>query len=450
MRSTMTLKKNRHSLSRPRSWRVAVLFAGVLLVAGNAAIPASAAGTAATDCKNVTVPVTAAGQAATIAGTLCTPPGATTVQILIHGWSYSRYYWDIPYQPDTYSYVRAANKRGYATLDIDRLGDGQSTHPLSAFDNFYADVSTVHQVITALRDGRLGTGFGKVIEVGHSLGGIVTMTEAGLYKDVDAIMPTAIAHSLNYTNVVTKIIADDYPSVLDPKFTVAGLDPAYLTSYPGTRGGFYLDGPSATDPGVVAKDEQLKETGNLVELATLAAYNVLNVDRTLNIPVLTVVGQHDPFICGLLGPSCSDSQALAAFERPFYGPNATVVGDVVPNTAHDLQLEKSAPESNATMLDFADKYVGARNAVRNTAPGAAAPVPAPPNPAPSLAAKLVNAVVAQAVVPAITLLQQASNVVPGLGDNQDPIPGMSAALSTIGNLTDSLVGTFPEGVIAGS
>ncbi|WP_160148698.1 alpha/beta hydrolase [Amycolatopsis alkalitolerans] len=411
--------------------------------------PASASAIPATTCKNVAVPVTAAGQAATITGTLCVPPGAKTVQILVHGWTYARYYWDLPYQPDTYSYVRAANKRGYATLNIDRLGDGQSTHPLSAFDNFYADVSTVHQVITALRDGRLGTPFTKVVEVGHSLGGIVTMTEAGLYKDVDAIIPTGIAHSLNYVNVVTKIIADDYPAALDPKFAAAGLDPAYLTSYPGTRGGFYFNGPSSTDAGAIAKDEQLKETGNLVELATLAGYNVLNVDRTLDIPVYTVVGQQDPFICGLLGPSCTDSQALADFERPFYGPHATVVAEVVPSTGHDLQLEKSAPESNARMLDFADKYVGAGDALRNTAPGAAAPSPTPANPAPSLAAKAVNATVLQAVVPAIALLQQASNVVPGLGGNQDPIPGMAEALSTIGNLTDSLVGTFPEGAIGG-
>jgi hypothetical protein len=434
--------------SLPR--RLAAFTAGLVVIGAGLTAPAASAAPAATVCTNVAVPVTAAGQAATIAGTLCAPPGATTVQILVHGWSYARYYWDSPNQPDTYSYVRAANRRGYATLNIDRLGDGQSTHPLSAFDNFYADVSTVHQVITALRDGRLGTHYAKVIEVGHSLGGILTLAESGLYKDVDAIIPTAIAHSLNYVNVVTKIIADDYPAALDPKFSTSGLDPAYLTSDPGTRGGFYLDDPSATDPSVIATDEQLKETGNLVELGTLAAYNVLNADRTLNIPVDAVVGEHDPFICGLLGPSCTSSQALADFERPFYGPGATVVADVVPNTAHDLQLEKSAPTSDAQMLDFSDKYVGTGGGALNTAPGAAAPVPTPPNPTPSLAAKLVNGVVVQAVAPAVALLQTASNVVPGLGDNQDPVPGMSLALSTIGNLVDSLVGSFPEGVIAGS
>ena len=45
--------------------------------------------------------------------------------------------------------------------------------------------------------------------MGHSLGSLVTMTEAGLYKDADAIITTGIAHSLNYVNVVAKIIADD-------------------------------------------------------------------------------------------------------------------------------------------------------------------------------------------------------------------------------------------------
>lgn len=404
----------------------------------------------ATTCKNVSVPVTAAGQADQIAGTLCAPPGATTVQLLVHGWTYARYYWDLPYKPGTYSYVQAANRRGYATLDIDRLGDGASTHPLSAFDNFYADVSSVHQVITALRDGTLGTKFTKVIEVGHSLGGIVTMTEAGLYKDVNAIIPTGIAHSLNYTNVVSKIIADDYPAALDPNFTGDGLDPAYLTSDPGTRGGFYFDNSKATDPKVVALDEQLKQPGNLVELATLAAYNVLNVDRTLNVPVDQVVGQEDPFICGLTGVTCSSSADLADFERPFYGPRATVVGYVAPNTGHDLQLEESAPTTDAQMLNFCDKYVGAGHGAKNTAPGKVPAQQPVPSPTPSVASKLINATVTKAIVPVVALIQKASDGVPGLGDNQDPIPGLSAALSTLGNLDDSLVGTLPESVVGSS
>lgn len=422
------------------SLAVAVAAAGLV----GTASPASAS--EATTCRDVSVPVSAAGQSGFIAGTLCSPPNATAIQLLIHGWTYDRNYWDLPYQPDTYSYVRAANRDGYATLDIDRLGDGRSSHPLSAFDTFYADVSTVHQVIHALRAGQFGS-FQKVVEVGHSLGSLVTLTEAGLYKDVDAIVTTGIAHSLNYVNVVSKIIADDYPAALDPKFASSGLDVAYLTSDPGTRGGFY--NPAVTDPNVVQADEQLKQTGNLVELATLAAYNVLNVDRTLNIPVDEVVGEQDPFICGLLGPSCSSSAALADFERPFYGPNATVVGYLAPNAGHDLQLQQSAPTTDAQMLSFSDTYVGHGAGVTGTAPGAATPVPPPSTPAPSLAATLTNALVVNAVEPVVATIQKASNVVPGLGGNSDPIPDMSGLLAPVGNLVDSLVGTFPEGAIGG-
>jgi hypothetical protein len=49
-----------------------------------------------TRCRNVSIPVSAAGQTSNIAGTLCVPPGATSVQLLVPGWTYGRYYWDFP------------------------------------------------------------------------------------------------------------------------------------------------------------------------------------------------------------------------------------------------------------------------------------------------------------------------------------------------------------------
>src|ERR1700753_1458448 len=95
------------------------------------AVPAANAATV-TMCGAVSVPVTVAGQADHIAGTLCTPPHARTLQILIHGFTYNRSYWDSPFEGDTYSYVRRAVNTGYATLAIDQLGAGTSSHPASA------------------------------------------------------------------------------------------------------------------------------------------------------------------------------------------------------------------------------------------------------------------------------------------------------------------------------
>jgi hypothetical protein len=277
---------------------------------------------------------------------------------------------------------------------------------------------------------------------------MITLTEAGAYQDVDAIITTGMTHSINYGNVVSKVLGDDYPAIADEKFTSSGLDAGYLTSDPGTRGDFY--NAPATDPNVVATDEQLKQTGDLVEAATLLTYNLANADHTLNIPVDDVVGQDDLLICGLLGPTCSSSAALASFERPFYGPNATVVGYLVPGAGHDLQLEKSAPTTDAQMLAFSDQYIGHGDGATGTAPGSAAPAPTPPTPAPSVAAQLVNQVVTNALVPALNAIHQASGVVPGLGSNTDPIPDMSALLAPVGNLVDQLVGTFPEGTIGGA
>jgi len=66
------------------------------------------------------IPLIAPGQPARyqVSGRLCTPAGppATTVQVLVHGLNFSSVYWDFPLQPNRYSYVRWANRAGYATF----------------------------------------------------------------------------------------------------------------------------------------------------------------------------------------------------------------------------------------------------------------------------------------------------------------------------------------------
>ena len=41
-----------------------------------------------------------------------------TFQITLHGITYSHLYWDFPFQPETYSYVRRATAAGYAVLNL--------------------------------------------------------------------------------------------------------------------------------------------------------------------------------------------------------------------------------------------------------------------------------------------------------------------------------------------
>jgi pimeloyl-ACP methyl ester carboxylesterase len=286
-----------------------------------------------------------------VAGTLCVPPGATTVELLLHGFSYGQYYWDLPFEPDTYSFVRAANARGFATLNIDRLGDAGSFQPLSAFVTMDAQASVVHQLVDALRDGGLGVAFDNVVLVGHSSGSLIAYLEAGRFQDVDALVATGASHELNAVNIATRVIGQSAPALLDPKFAALLLDPGYVTTLPGRRGTFYeLDD---VDPQIVALDEQLKQTATLEEALTTLPDAILNASRNIDLPVLAVNGELEPFFCnGLLAGDCSSSEALRESERPFYGPDARVEAIVVPGAGHDVTLELGAPATNAAIHDW--------------------------------------------------------------------------------------------------
>lgn len=407
------------------------------------------AATPVTTCGNVAVPIHVGGRTGAIAGTLCAPPGATAVQLLVPGWTYNRSYWSLPYQPGTYSYVEAANKAGYATLAIDRLGSGQSLHPLSLFDTMQADVNTVHSVVTALRDGALGFPYGEVIEVGHSLGSIVAADEAGLYHDVNALITTGFSHSLNYTNAYIEIAGHDDLAQGDPKFSSLGLDPLYLASEPGTRGLFnYVPN---TDPVVLGLDETvLRDTDNLVEGGTIAAYPADNVDRTLNIPVLDVVGAHDAIFCGLNTASCTSSQALASFERTFYGPRATVVGYLAPDTGHDINLERSAPISYGEMIGFSNLFIGPGAGQLDTTPGVQPVVSTPPAGAAPPDAIVANELLVAGVAPLANAYMASIPLIPGLGTQNDPNPLAATLLADLGDLVNELLGTLPVQLLADS
>jgi len=136
---------------------------------------------AGTTCKDLpAIPVALSPGAPadqTVAATLCAPPKAKTVQVLLPGSTYNRSYWDFPKNPSTYSYVRAANRAGFATLNVDRLGYGRSSHPVSTSVNVDTGAYAISQLVQRLRDGRLGT-FHKVIAVGHSMGSFIAFKMA--------------------------------------------------------------------------------------------------------------------------------------------------------------------------------------------------------------------------------------------------------------------------------
>jgi pimeloyl-ACP methyl ester carboxylesterase len=317
---------------------------------------AQAAEVAGVTCTNVSIPVDIGEGPEPIVGRLCVPDGAKVVQLLVHGITWDQYYWDFPYQPEKYSYARAANAAGYATLNISRLGHGGSAHPPSGDITLQSNANSVHQVVQALRRGDLGAQFTKVVLVGHSIGTLISWLEAGTYQDVDGVVATAATHQANLAGLAVDTLRY-YPAPLDPKFVGSGLDVGYLTTLPGTRSSYY--DTSNTDPEVIALDEQLKETGTEAERITALPDILFSESKNINVPVLDVVGDQEPEFCnGLLSANCSSNATLAAGERPFYGPNATVDGLVVPNANHNIALHLNAPQTNNSIMSWLNQHIG--------------------------------------------------------------------------------------------
>src|SRR5439155_11635789 len=89
----------------------------------------------------------------TVVGWLCAKPPLTgrTVQVLIPGYTVTHLYWDFPLRPQQYSYVRALTNAGYATLNLDSLGSGQSDLPVPGDRvTVEAQAYVVHQIVQAL------------------------------------------------------------------------------------------------------------------------------------------------------------------------------------------------------------------------------------------------------------------------------------------------------------
>jgi pimeloyl-ACP methyl ester carboxylesterase len=166
--------------------------------------------------------------------------------------------------------VSYAANEGYATLAIDRLGNGQSSHPNALTTQIPLQVEILHLIIEAARSGNLplpepysGARFDKIIAVGHSLGSMVVNALNWRYAaDADGTVLTgyAIFSALQLGGVL--------PNVgLAPAI---GLPIGYLeiTSYSGWLWLFYSE--ELYDPGLESYDWNHRGTATLGEVASIA------------------------------------------------------------------------------------------------------------------------------------------------------------------------------------
>lgn len=334
-------------------WSRLRLSAVVLLAVSAGLLPAAPAGAVSSPasgaqvvCEDLRVPVAVLGTPHSVHGRLCTPAGASTVQVLIPGGTYNSSYWDISYSPDTRSYRQAMNRAGIATLAVDRLGTGRSSRPLSALVTASTQAHAVHQVVRAVRPR-----FEKVVVGGHSIGAAMALIEAGTYGDVDGVLVTGFTHRMNLITVVPAL-AGMIPAVLDPQLRRSGLDVGYLTTAPGTRyGSFHSPGARVDD--AIGFDEATKDVFAASEAVDTITLNnvVVPFTRLIDVPVMVVVGAGDTHFCGRpLGSDCGSAEALRASESPFFSPAARLRAHVLPDYGHSINYAPNAPSYHQAVL----------------------------------------------------------------------------------------------------
>jgi pimeloyl-ACP methyl ester carboxylesterase len=349
-------------LSRHRFTKRAVV--AVSLAALCALASAGGAARASTlpvlNCSAHTLPVAIADPGPvdeTMWGQLCYrgPREPGTVQVLVPGATYDHLYWNFPYGNGYYSYVDAATAAGYATFDVDPIGQGNSSHPPSADVTLTAEAVALHDAVTALRSGTVdGHPFSHVMTVGHSIGSVDAWLEAAEYQDVDAVITTGALHALSPD--ISVLESDLYPAVFDPRFATSGLDTGYLTTEPGTRGSIFYD-PRSTNQNVVTTDEANKDTVTVPVLAGATSMLALPATQQpsdqISVPVLVAIGADDNLFCtGVTAYNCDSAASVQAFESQYYSPAAHLRVVTIPDTGHDLALSATAPITDAVMLGW--------------------------------------------------------------------------------------------------
>jgi hypothetical protein len=336
---------------------VAVTVFVLVLSSANPAPSAPASGPPAPSCveQRVSVATLPGGPSNhSMVGTLCGAGGARgrTVQLLVHGWMQNHLYWDFPYQPEHYSYVRAATAAGYATFNFDRLGAGASSYPPAAEVHVPSAAFVLHQIVQALRSGAIGgVAFERVVLVSHALGAIIAETEAGTYHDVDAVVATSFVHTDDAILIAYFTARETEPAQNDPR--LRDRPAGYITTAPGAVSRHFHYAPNS-DPYVLAIMEANRDTASVLELPSVASYPVTTA--SVDVPVLLVVGQEDRFVCGP-GLPCDSDATVAAREQPFM-PHAQLEAHVMPRTGHNLPQHLNAQDFFRLVIDFTDRVSG--------------------------------------------------------------------------------------------
>lgn len=269
------------------------------------------------------------GVVRTVRGTLYLPSGATAcsgVQILVHGFSYGQWVWDLPGRPD-YSYARYSAGRGRPVIAIDDLGYGTSDRPNGYTVTTEGLGAVLHQVVSQVRagtyQGQIHPAFARIVTGGHSAGGEVARYEAGAFGDVDALMVMSMG------NNVTPESSDAYARYNVTQTATSDYVYPFFASQDRRLSFFYQS--AEAELSVMAEDARLENPTPSGEVLSILTFPSRAVIARINVPVLLVFAEKDRIV----------PVSEAATEPARYAGSPRVTTVVVPTAGHTFPLHRN-------------------------------------------------------------------------------------------------------------
>jgi len=280
-----------------------------------------------------------------------------TIQLLVHGVTETKLYWSglgypVGFNGDNYSWIAYASRQGYPTLSIDRVGNGNSTHPDPVLvTQMNLEEAILHQLVLKLKSGGAvpGRSFTRVVFVGHSYGSV-------LGNDMATNHPGDIAaYVLTGYGVSVVPVAAGLPQTLllpaalfSARF--AGLPTGYLvTSSPTGRRNYLWGADESYEQDIFLLDYNHEDVTGLGELLSITAG--LKEAPSYTGPVAVITGERDEVFClgGLCGtgPDSPQAQSCALFPK---SSNCTYY--IPLDTGHMINLHYTAQGSFENAHNF--------------------------------------------------------------------------------------------------
>jgi hypothetical protein len=265
------------------------------------------------------------------------PRSRPTLQILVHGGTYNRWYWDPAGLHERYSYTQAAASRGFPTINIDRIGSGRSDHPDGACVSLDTHAATVTTIARLARQGLAGHTFTRVVGVGHSLGTRALTRALSGEHGLDAAVLTGISHQRTDADPGGFNLPAPGEALFARRNTCG-----YLHIPPEFRHHFYhLPG---VETEVLEADNRNRDVAAIGDLRGIESVAATSCPAT--VPLCVALGTQDWLY------RADDSSGLRSAEAAWY-PSASAVDFLVyEDTGHNINLHRSGPRAMSDYVDW--------------------------------------------------------------------------------------------------